>query len=82
MLGGPGVGKTALLEQFATSDDVDAYDDKGEYYFFRVCYIVQNAWPHRVCCVSINGISMQASANVDYPIGDWEFINHICVRIG
>lgn len=31
MLGGPGVGKTALLEQFSTSENIDAYDDKGLY---------------------------------------------------
>lgn len=30
MLGGPGVGKTALISQFCTSECINAYEDTGE----------------------------------------------------
>lgn len=30
MLGGPGVGKTALISQFSTSECINAYEDTGE----------------------------------------------------
>lgn len=30
MLGGPGVGKTALISQFRTSECINAYEDTGE----------------------------------------------------
>lgn len=31
MLGGPGVGKTALISQFRTSECINAYEDTGKY---------------------------------------------------
>lgn len=39
MLGGPGVGKTALISQFRTSECINAYEDTGlfsccQYLFF------------------------------------------------
>lgn len=33
MLGGPGVGKTALISQFCTSECINAYEDTGECFF-------------------------------------------------
>lgn len=30
MLGGPGVGKTALISQFSTSECINAYEDTGK----------------------------------------------------
>lgn len=30
MLGGPGVGKTALISQFCTSECINAYEDTGD----------------------------------------------------
>lgn len=30
MLGGPGVGKTALISQFCTSECINAYEDTGK----------------------------------------------------
>lgn len=43
MLGGPGVGKTALITQFATSDCINAYEDTGKnddvFRYFFVCLL-------------------------------------------
>lgn len=37
MLGGPGVGKTALISQFCTSECINAYEDTGKNIRIYVC---------------------------------------------
>lgn len=40
MLGSVGVGKAALVEQFKTSDCINAYDGPGGFYFHLIYYFL------------------------------------------
>lgn len=57
MLGGPGVGKTALISQFCTSECINAYEDTGKNIRIYVCLCT-------ACSLYANGFIRQSTGRI------------------